>query len=68
MNEEKIVVEINPDGSINAKTHGFKGDICLTELEEILGDQVDFAQIKKTDDYYQQTQIKATKTIKRGQK
>lgn len=68
MNEEKIILEINSDGSINAKTQGFKGEVCLTQLEEILGEQLHFAQVKKTDEYYQQDQIKTNETVKRSQK
>ena len=66
MSEETIIIEINPDGSIKAKADGFKGDICLTELQKLLG-KTEFCSITPSDDFYQEAKVvqNRKKTIKR---
>ena len=66
MAEEKIIIEINPDGSMKAKTEGFEGDICIAELQKILG-KTELCDIKPSDDFYQETKTvqMRKKTIKR---
>lgn len=36
MKEEKIVIEIDPEGNISADAQGFSGDACITDLEKLL--------------------------------
>lgn len=36
MKEQRITVDIDPDGSITADADGFTGDACLRELERLL--------------------------------
>lgn len=53
MQEQRITVTINEDGSLNVKTDGIKGEACLSEVEEILNELADIKEVKKTDEYYQ---------------
>ena len=36
MKEQRITIEIDPDGRITADADGFSGDTCLRELERLL--------------------------------
>lgn len=54
MPEQKIVLTIDDEGGIIAKTSGFKGESCLKALDELLKLEGVVSQIKKTDEYYQQ--------------
>lgn len=36
MKEQRIIVEIAPDGRITADAEGFSGDACLKDLERLL--------------------------------
>ena len=36
MKEQKITIEIDPEGRITADADGFEGDACLLELERLL--------------------------------
>lgn len=38
MKEERIVIEIGPDGRLTADAHGFEGDACMQDLERLLAD------------------------------
>jgi hypothetical protein len=53
MAEKRISIKIDETGKISAKTDGIKGEMCLTELEEILGEEILTMTVKKTDEYYQ---------------
>jgi thiamine pyrophosphokinase len=54
MPEQRIVVEIDDSGKINAETFGIKGEVCVDKLQEILGDVVgDIDSVSKKDEYYQ---------------
>ena len=66
MPEQRIVIQINEDGQISAKTSGFKGEICIDALKEILGTEDVFADIKPTDDFYAQIQTSSTKKVQQG--
>ena len=54
MLEQKITLTIDDDGSITAKTNGFKGESCLEALEELLNLDGVVSNVKKTDEYHQQ--------------
>lgn len=50
---KKIIVEINPDGSIKAETEGVVGPMCITEVKEILkGVEYNEDNIEKKQEYY----------------
>ena len=36
MQEYNVIIDIDADGNIKAETKGMKGDICVSELDEIL--------------------------------
>ncbi len=36
MKEQKIVIEIDPEGGLRADAEGFSGDACLKDLERLL--------------------------------
>lgn len=54
MPEQKIVLTIDDEGAITAKTSGFKGESCLEALTELLELDGVVSDIKKTDEYHQQ--------------
>ena len=66
MAEEKIIIEIRPDGSISAMADGFKGDLCMNALDELLGKNETFTEIKPSDEFYQEVQIVSTQKTKAG--
>lgn len=63
MGEQRIIIEIGPDGSIKAKTDGFRGDACMTAIQELLGKDEFFASVKPSDEFYQETGIEQTDKI-----
>ncbi len=54
MPEQKIVLTIDEDGAITAKTSGFKGESCLEALDELMDLEGLACRVKKTDEYHQQ--------------
>lgn len=63
MPEQKIVITIDEEGAINAKTSGFKGESCLEALDELLDLEGSVTQLKKTDEYHQQQTIQQNSSI-----
>ncbi len=69
MKEEKIIIDIDENGKILAKTEGMTGEMCMDELNNLMKDIADLgnASVKKTDDFYQgrksvtKEQVKAKK-------
>ena len=57
MAEQRIIVTIDENGKINASTDGLKGEVCLSELQELL-DMENLQSVKKTDEYYQENELK----------
>ena len=57
MAEQRIIVTIDENGKINASTDGLKGEVCLSELQELL-DMENLQSVKKTDEYYQANELK----------
>ncbi len=68
MGEEKIIIEIGPDGAIKAKADGFKGDLCMNALEELLGKNENFTEVKPNDEFYQEVQVVGTQKTQAGRK
>ena len=60
MPEQKITITIDDEGSITAKTSGFKGGACLDALEELLEIDGVVSSVKKTDEYKQSQSINQT--------
>lgn len=67
MPEQKVVITIDDDGAITAKTAGFKGESCLDALDELLDLNGTVSKISKTDEYRQSQDVKKVQnqTIKR---
>ena len=63
MGEQRIIIEINLDGSIKAKTDGFKGETCMAAIQELLGKDEFFASVKPSDEFYQETAIAQTDKV-----
>ena len=68
MAEEKITITIDEDGKISASTQGIKGEMCLTELEALLGKDINIQSVTKTDEYYQKTKTSNQETLKNTSK
>lgn len=66
MPEQRITLTIDEQGSITAKTSGFKGETCLEALEELLGKDMPLVDIKKTDEFHQSAQAKTQVPITQG--
>lgn len=66
--EKRIVVKIDENGQISAKTDGFKGETCVDELQKLLDGIAEINKVKKTDDYYQKDLAQNKNVVKRGQK
>ena len=64
MAEHRITIQIDENGKISANTSGIKGEVCLEELEALLGDLEELSSIKKTDEFHQQ----ATNVNRQSQK
>jgi len=64
--EEIINITIGENGEISADTRGFNGETCLSGLEKILDGIVDLKEVKKTDEYFQQTKQNQTTILKVG--
>lgn len=57
MTEEKIIITINDDGSLEVKSDGIKGEKCVGEIEKLLENIAEIKDAKKTDEYYQKEAI-----------
>lgn len=63
MAEQRIVITIDENGKINASTEGIKGEMCLDELQELLGSFEELQSINKTDEFYQSNELKSQNKI-----
>jgi hypothetical protein len=63
MAEQRIVVTIDENGKINASTEGIKGEMCLDELQKLIGDLADLETVTKTDEFYQANELKSQTKI-----
>ena len=53
MAEENIQIIVHDDGRIEFRTHDIKGEACMEELEEILGELVDDLKCKNNSEYHE---------------
>lgn len=67
MAEQRITITIDENGKINASTDGIRGEMCLTELQELLDDLENLQSVKKTDEYYRSEVVKSKNVIKNRQ-
>lgn len=67
MSEQKVVITIDDEGRITAKTSGFKGDTCLDALNDLLDLEGSVSSMKKTDEFHQPVQVQSelTQALKR---
>ncbi len=63
MAEHRIEIIIDENGKIKASTEGLKGEICIDELQKLLGDLADLESITKTDEFYQANELKSQNKI-----
>jgi hypothetical protein len=66
MAEQKIIVEIDENGKINAETFGIKGEVCIYELQKILDEEENIVSVSKTDEFFQKITQKVTSKIQQG--
>ena len=57
MAEQRIEITIDQNGKISASTEGIKGEMCLTQLQELIGELADLESFEKTDEWYQEAEI-----------
>ncbi|MEZ8095526.1 DUF2997 domain-containing protein [Photobacterium swingsii] len=55
MAEQQIILTIDENGKLTAKTHGFKGEACIDAVAELMDEELNIVSVKKTDEYYQQS-------------
>lgn len=67
MAEQRIIITLDENGKINAATEGIKGEMCLDELQDLLGELSDLESISKTDEFYQTNDLKVQTKITRRQ-
>ena len=51
MKEERIVVTIDANGTMTAKTTGIKGERCIEELEALLSELAELDEVQHTREY-----------------
>ncbi len=68
MPEQRIVLTIDEEGAVTAKTDGFYGEACIEAVADILEEQVNIKLLKKTDDFNktQSIQVQNKFTLKQG--
>ena len=64
MQEFKIEIEIDENGNLNAETKGMEGEICITELEEILKGIEGEQSYKNKPEFYKKSKVKNNIKIK----
>lgn len=67
MPEQKVILTIDEQGKITAKTDGFKGEACLEALESLLEQELNVVNIKKTDEYFQANELLSNRSITNSQ-
>ncbi|MFP3040269.1 DUF2997 domain-containing protein [Treponema primitia] len=55
--EQRIDITIDGSGKIHAATEGIKGEMCLDELTELLGEMDGLESLTRTDEYYQKSEV-----------
>jgi len=55
MQEYNVIIEIDEDGNIKAETKGMKGDVCISELDEILKGLDGEQKFKNKTEFYEKS-------------
>ncbi len=63
MKEYKIDIVIKEDGSIDVEAHGFTGEACIKEVEELMEDVGTVNDIKKKPEFYARASKRISKRI-----
>ena len=63
MPEQKVILTIDDEGKITAKTDGFKGEACLEAVESLLEQELNVVNIRKTDEYFQANELVSNRTL-----
>lgn len=63
MEEKKIVIDINEEGTFHAETFGMEGTECIEELDKLMKDLARQGNYTKKPEYYKKG-IKADNAIK----
>ena len=61
MKEQRIVITIDADGKMSAKTYGLKGETCVQELELLLSELAELDDIIHTREYYEKEPVAGQK-------
>jgi len=61
MPEQKVVITIDDEGGLIAKTSGFKGESCLEALDGLLDMTGGVSNLKKTDEFSQKQSIEQSR-------
>jgi len=70
MPEQRVVITIDDEGRVMARTHGFKGVSCVEALDDLLELDGVVGHAKKTDEFHQRTgmqQARKLLNLKRSQ-
>ena len=51
MKEQRIIVTIDAEGKMSAKTNGLKGKTCIEELEALLSELAELDDVHHTHEY-----------------
>ncbi len=57
MQEYKIEIEIDEEGNIKAETKGMSGDVCVSELDNILDGLAGDKDFKNKPEFYQKSKL-----------
>lgn len=52
---KEIIIEIDENGKITADAIGFKGDVCLQKIKEILKNMPPIDKIDKKPDFFEES-------------
>ncbi len=61
MREQRIVVTIDADGKMSAKTSGLKGEACIEELEALLSELAELEDVEHTREYQEKDPVVSQK-------
>ena len=63
MDKEEITIEIDEaTGEMLVDVKGIKGPLCVSEVEKLLGDLAMKLEETRTDEYYQDSQVRVSRT------
>ena len=62
LQQQTVKVEIGPDGTMTYSVEGVKGESC-TDLTAFLDDMGDAAQLCKTDEFYETSEVEDQLTL-----